>query len=108
MFHDLDHIGPVLVTAAIAALILIWDILPVGKPFPAARGKQLMFVALLGPVLSALWALSLASRHLNAWSFDNSVILDNMSLFFYFLFSGITAAIVLSSQDYVKRFGNYE
>lgn len=135
MLDDLDRIGPVLAMAAVAALILIWDFLPSGKPFPASRGKPLMFVALLGPLIAAGWALSLLARDAQhgcipldpraftnaplcnggqgtvfggAFGFANSVVLDDFTLFFFFLFAGIAAALILASQDYAKRFGDYE
>jgi len=108
MLDDLDRIGPVLAMAGVATLILVWDFLPAGKPFPASRGKALLFVALLGPAIAALWALSLLSRDEQGFSFANSVVLDDLSFFFFFLFSGIAGAIVLSSQDYAKRFGDNE
>jgi NADH-quinone oxidoreductase subunit N len=108
MLDDLDRIGPVLALAIVGALILIWDVLPRGKPFPAARGKALMVFALLGPAVSAAWALSLLSRDESGFSFANSVILDDFTLFFSFFFAGVAAAVILGSQDYVKRFGAYE
>ena len=134
MLDDLDRIGPVLVMAAVAALILIWDFLPAGK-LPASRGKPLLVVAFLGPLLAAGWALSLLLRDAHqgcvpldtlaltnaaqcddgqgavfggAFSFANSVVLDEFTLFFFFLFAGIAAAIVLASTEYAKRFGDYE
>ena len=108
MADDLDRIGPILAMAGIAALILIWDLLPRGKPFPAARGKALLIFALLGPALAAAWALSLLTRDEAGFSFENSVVLDDFSLYFWFLFCGIAAAIILASQEYAKRFGEYE
>jgi NADH-quinone oxidoreductase subunit N len=131
MLDDLDRIGPVLAFAGVAGLILVWDL--IGKP--AARGKPLLFVTLLGPAGAAAWTASLLLRDAHqrcapldplsltdaplcnngsgtlvegVFSFANSVVLDDMSLFFFFLFAGIAAAIVLSSQDYAKRFGDYE
>jgi NADH-quinone oxidoreductase subunit N len=108
MLDDLDRIGPVLALAGVAALIVIWDFLPRGKPFPAARGRALMLVALLGPLLSALWALSLLSRDEAGFGFDNSVVLDDAALFFSFFFAAVAAAVILASQDYAKRFGAYQ
>jgi NADH-quinone oxidoreductase subunit N len=108
MADDLDRIGPILAMAAVAALILIWDFLPRGKPLPAARGKALLVFALLGPAVAAGWAFSLLSRDETGFSFANSVVLDDFSLYFWFLFCGIAAAIILASQEYAKRFGNYE
>ena len=93
--------------AGVAALLLIWDSLPVGK-LPRARGKTLMFVALLGPAGAAVWAAILLSRDAAGFSFANSVILDDLTFFFYFLFAAITGAIILASQDYSRRFGDHE
>ncbi|HEU0073457.1 MAG TPA: NADH-quinone oxidoreductase subunit N [Dehalococcoidia bacterium] len=108
MADDLDRIGPILAMAAVAALILIWDFLPRGKPLPAARGKALLVFALVGPALAAAWAFSLLTRDEAGYSFANSVVLDDFSLYFWFLFCGIAAAIILASQEYAKRFGEYE
>jgi hypothetical protein len=69
MADDLDRIGPILALAGVAALILIWDFLPRGKPFPAARGKALLIFALIGPGLAAAWAFSLLTRDEAGYSF---------------------------------------
>jgi NADH-quinone oxidoreductase subunit N len=121
--------------AAVAAIILVWDFLPAGRPFPASRGKPLIIVALAGPVIAAAWALSLLLRDAHeacvaldaqaltdaplcdggqgtlvsgVFGFANSVVLDDFALFFFFLFAGIALAVILSSQDYAKRFGDYQ
>ena len=86
MLDDLDRIGPVLALAGIASLIVIWDFLPRGKPFPAARGRALMLFALIGPALAAAWALSLLTRDEAGFGFENSVVLDDFALFFAFFF----------------------
>jgi NADH-quinone oxidoreductase subunit N len=108
MLDDLDRIGPVLAMAGVAALLLIWDFLPQGKLLPAARGKALLLFALVGPALSAAWAFSLLTRDEAGFSFANSVVLDDFSLFFWFLFAGIAAAIVLASEEHAKSFGDNE
>ena len=108
MWDDLDRIGPVLAMASVAALILIWDFLPHGRFLPAARGKPLLLVTLTGPLLAAGWAFSLLTRDEGGFGFAGSVVLDDFSLFFFFLFAAIAAAIVLSSQDYARRFGDYQ
>ena len=108
MLDDLYRIGPVLVMAVFAALIIVWDFLPSAKPFPAARGRALLIMALLAPVLAAVWGIVLRLDDETGWSFANSVYLDDLSYFFVFLFVGVAAAIVLASQDYAKSFGNYE
>jgi NADH-quinone oxidoreductase subunit N len=108
MLDDLYRIGPILVTAIVAALILIWDFLPSGKPFPTSRGKPLIGFALLGPIGAAAWALFMLLNNESGWSFANSVVLDDLSYFFVFLFAGVSAAVILASTDYAKRFGSYE
>ena len=75
---------------------------------PAARGKPLLLVTLTGPLLAAGWAFSLLTRDEGGFGFAGSVVLDDFSLFFFFLFAAIAAAIVLSSQDYARRFGDYQ
>ncbi len=104
MLDDLDRIGPVLALGGTAALILIWAL----AAARGARGPALPPLALSGPALAAAWTLSLTVRDERAFSFANSVVLDDFALFFFFLFSAIAAAIILSSQDYAKRFGEYE
>jgi NADH-quinone oxidoreductase subunit N len=106
LWDDLDRIGPVLAMAGVAALLLVWDFLP--RPCPRARGRPLLVIALLGPALAAGWAFSLLTREETGFGFANSVVLDDFSLFFFFLFSGIAAAILLSSLDYANRFRDYE
>ena len=108
MLDDLDRIGPVLAMASVAALTLIWDFLPRGKPFPAARGRALQMFALLGPILAAAWAGSLLARGEEGFAFVHSVVLDDFSFFFFFLFTGVAAAVILASQDYARRYGEYQ
>lgn len=107
MLDDISRIGPVLSLAAIAAIILIWDLLP-QKLLPASRGRPLLYVALLGPAISAAWAGILLAGDKSGFAFANSAVLDDFSYFFFFLFAGITAAIILASQQYARRFGDYE
>ncbi len=108
MLDDLDRIGPVLVLAAVAALIIVWGFLPAGRPLPAPRGRALVLFALLGPAGAALWALSLLARDVAGFAFADSVVLDDFSLFFYFLFAAAAAAVILASESYARRFGEYE
>ncbi len=110
MLPDLDRLGPVLTMAGVAALILVWDILPRGIR-PAPRGRALVAGALLGPLGATVWALTLIFRDhtgAGAVAFKNSIVMDDFSVFFIFLFAGITAAIILSSSDYAKRFEDRE
>jgi NADH-quinone oxidoreductase subunit N len=107
MWDDIDKLGPVLSMGGVATLILVWDFLPRGR-LPAPRNGALLAFALFGPLLSAAWALSLLTRDETGFAFANSMVLDDFTYFFLFLFAGISAAIVVSSQDYAKRFGDRE
>jgi NADH-quinone oxidoreductase subunit N len=107
MLDDLDRLGPVIAIAVVAAAILIWDILPRGLAgLPRPRGLPLMVAALVGPAAAALWALSLLLRDQNGPAFANSLVLDDFSFFFLFVFAAIAAAIILASQDYAWRFSS--
>ena len=100
MLDDVSRIGPVLALALTAALILIWDMLPIGKPFPMARGRALMLFALAGPIGAAVWtALLLANDDATRCS-PARPCWTTSAIFFFFLFAGIAAAIILASQDY--------
>lgn len=107
MLDDLNRIGPVLAPAAVAAILLIWDLLPL-KLAPSARGKGVMMLALLGPAISAAWSAALLASGEAGFSFDGSAVLDDLSFFFFFLFAGVTAAICLASSEHAKRFGDNE
>jgi NADH-quinone oxidoreductase subunit N len=93
--------------AGVATLILIRDFLPAGKLFLPCEARPRSPRAARPGDRWAL-ALSLLSRDEQGFSFANSVVPDDLELLFFFLFSGIAAAIILSSQDYAKRFGDYE
>lgn len=108
MLDDLDRLGPVLAMSGVAALILLWNVLPRLGPLPAARGKALLAFSLFGPALTAAWALSLLARDEQGFSFANSIVLDDFTLFFTFLFAAIAAAVILATQDYARRFAGYE
>jgi NADH-quinone oxidoreductase subunit N len=108
MLDDLNRIGPIIAMSSVASLILIWDFLPHGGLLPRSRGRPLMFFALLGPAVAAIWTALLMAGDEQGPAFDGSVIIDDASFFFFFLFAGIAAAVVLASQDYARRFGDYE
>ena len=107
MLDDLVRLGPVLVMAGVAALILIWDILPTGR-LPAPGGRALLAGALAGPVGATVWAAALLVSDERGSSFASSVVLDDFTYFFTFLFAGIVTAVILASRDYARRFGGQE
>ncbi len=108
MLPDLYRLGPVLVMAIVAALILLWDLLPTPGRLPAARGKAVLGFALLGPAGAALWNLTLLLRDERGFAFANSMVTDDFSFFFVFLLAGIVGAVILSSEDYAHRFGDQQ
>ncbi|MFQ5381464.1 MAG: NADH-quinone oxidoreductase subunit N, partial [Dehalococcoidia bacterium] len=99
----LDVTGPQLALLLAAAAVIVVDALA-----PSQR-RFLPYVALAGIVLSAAWTLSWASRDvLPRSAFDGTLVLDEFSIFFYFLFAGIAGAVVIASIDWVNREGRSE
>jgi NADH-quinone oxidoreductase subunit N len=98
--ENLDRIGPVVVMLVAAGVVLLVDLLP----GPTRRGL-LVGVSLAGVVASALWALTLSPvmRDVSGAAYSGTVVLDQFSLFFYFLFPGITGFVIISSIDYLDR-----
>lgn len=97
---SIDIVGPQISVLGAAGVVLLIDAL-----LPQQR-RLLPFVALLGVAVSALWSLSWAGRadwHPDA--FGGTFSLDQYAIFFYFLFAGITATVVLASIDWVNREG---
>lgn len=97
---SIDIVGPQIPVLGAAGVVLLIDAL-----LPQQR-RLLPFVALLGLAVSALWSLSWAGRadwHPDA--FGGTFSLDQYAIFFYFLFAGITATVVLASIDWVNREG---
>ena len=105
MLDDLDRLGPELTLMASAGLVILWDLV-LKESLPAARrGALLACGALAGIAGSVLWAVTLILRDREATAFDNSLVVDNFSLFFKFLFLGVAFLVVLASVDYTPRFG---
>lgn len=100
--NGIDTVGPQLSVLGAAGLILVVDAL-----MPQQR-RLLPFIALIGLAFSALWTLSWVGRDFDPndlTTFDGTLGLDQYSAFFYFLFAGITATVVLASIDWVNREG---
>src|SRR5581483_9377335 len=103
MLDDVAKLGPVMSMGVVGALILVWDFLPRAL-LPAPRKTPLLLFALLGPAVSALWTGVLLRNDSRGFAFAGSMVLDDFSIFFMFLFAAIAAAIVFSSQGYDQRF----
>ena len=95
----IDIVGPQFAVLLAAGLVLVIDAV-----FPRRR-RVVPFVALAGLGLSALWTTSWVSRDDYQTGFDGTLALDQYSVFFYYLFAGITATVVLASIDWVDRAG---
>jgi len=108
MLPDIDRLGPELVLLASGGLIILAD-LALREGMPAARrGVLLAFGSLAGIVASIAWAVSLILRDREGTAFDGSLVVDNFSLFFGFLFLGIAILVILASIDYGQRFRRHQ
>jgi len=100
--HSLDIVGPQLAVLATAGIILLFEAL-----FPRRR-DLLPFLALLGIALSAAWTVSWIARDDYQTAFDGTFALDRYAVFFYVVFAGIAATVVLASVDWVRQAGRGE
>lgn len=96
---SLDLVGPQLAVLLTAAVVLLWDSI-----VPQQRRAE-PFIALAGLAASAIWTLTWVIRGDYQTAFDGTLALDQYAVFFYFLFTGITATVVLASVDWVNRSG---
>ncbi len=103
MLADFDRLGPELVVMATAGLILLADLV-----IPRRHVKWLAGLALAGLAGSAVYLVTLILREREASYFSDSMALDNFSIFFMFLFIGVTSAVIIASLDYVERFGKHQ
>ena len=103
MLADLDRMGPVIAILLTAGVIILADLV-----IPQKREKWLAGVALAGLLGAAIWLVTLIVREREASYFSDSMALDNFSIFFTFLFIGVSAAVIVGSLDYVERFGRHQ
>lgn len=94
---DLIALAPVLVLTVFAMGVLLLDLF-------AGKNKTLLaFVSLVGLLMTALAAF--AKIDLPAHSFNNSYIVDHLSVFFIIIFTISSALAILLSIDFNKREG---
>jgi NADH-quinone oxidoreductase subunit N len=108
MLPDIDRMGPELVLMVSGGLIILAD-LALRESMPASRrGAILAGGSLAGIVGAIIWAVTLILRDREGTAFDGSLVVDNFSLFFRFLFLGIAILVILASIDYGQRFGRFQ
>jgi NADH-quinone oxidoreductase subunit N len=97
--NTLDVVGPQLAVLITAGLVLVVEAIA-----PRTR-RMLPYIALAGLLVSAAWTTSWVARDDYQTIFDGTFSLDQYSVFFYYVFAGITAVVVLASVDWVEREG---
>jgi NADH-quinone oxidoreductase subunit N len=108
MLPDIDRLGPALVLMATGGLIILTDLALQEGMSAARRGALLAYGSLAGIVGAIAWAVSLVLRGREGTAFHGSLVVDNFSLFFVFLFLGVAILVILASIDYGQRFGRYQ
>ena len=94
---DLIALAPVLVLSVFAMLVLVLDLW-------GGRNKSLLvFTSLVGLLMTAISAF--AKHPIPAYSFNDSYIVDHMSLFFICIFTISSALAILLSVEYNEREG---
>ena len=97
--NGLDLVGPQLAVLVAAAVVLLVDAL-----LPEQR-RIMPFIAIAGLVASAIWTTGWVIRDDYQTGFGDTLSLDKYAVFFYYLFAGITATVILASIDWVNREG---
>jgi NADH-quinone oxidoreductase subunit N len=97
--NSIDLAGPQIAILVAAAIVLLVDAL-----VPHQR-RLLPYIALAGLAVSAVWTTTWVARDDYQTAFSGTLSLDQYSVFFYYLFAGITATVVLASIDWVNREG---
>lgn len=100
--NGIDFVGPQFAVLVAAGLELVVEAL-----LPRQR-RVIPFVALAGLAVSVAWSISWVARDDYQTVFGGTLALDKYAVFFYFVFAGIAAAVVLASIDWVKREGRGE
>jgi NADH-quinone oxidoreductase subunit N len=94
---DLIALAPVLVLSFFAMMVLLVDL------FGGKNKTLLVFISLVGLLMTAISAF--AKHPIPAYSFNDSYIVDHMSLFFICIFTISSALAILLSVEYNEREG---
>jgi NADH-quinone oxidoreductase subunit N len=100
MIQDLDRLGPVLAVMVTAGVLIVVDLVMTRE-----NRRLLVGIALVGLAAAALWLVSLIARDREAAFFSDSMVLDNYTIFFTFMFIGVSAAVIIASWDFLEKFG---
>ncbi|MBF6600614.1 MAG: NADH-quinone oxidoreductase subunit N [Dehalococcoidia bacterium] len=103
MLASLDRFGPELAVMATAGLVLLADLV-----VPRRHKAWLAGLSVAGLLAAALWLVILVLRGRQASFFDDSMALDNFSIFFIFLFIAVCGTVIIASLDYAPRFGSHQ
>ncbi len=94
---DLIALAPVLVLSVFAMLVLVLDL------WGGKNKTLLVFTSLIGLLMTAISAF--AKHPIPAYSFNDSYIVDHLSLFFICIFTISSALAILLSVEYNEREG---
>ena len=94
---DLIALAPVLVLSFFSMLVLVLDL------FGGKNKSLLVFVSLVGLMMTTISAF--AKSPIPAYSFNDSYIVDHLSLFFICIFTISSALAILLSVEYNEREG---
>ncbi|MBT3414571.1 MAG: NADH-quinone oxidoreductase subunit N, partial [Nitrospina sp.] len=94
---DLIALAPVIVLSVFAMMVLIVDL------FGGRNKTLLVFISLVGLLMTAISAF--AKNPIPAYSFNDSYIVDHLSLFFICIFTISSALAILLSVEYNEREG---
>jgi len=93
---DLISLAPVLVLSVFSMILLIFDL------FTGRNKTGLVFVSLTGLLMAAISSFS-KFRDIPVYSFNNTYVVDHLSMFFTIIFCISSALAILISVDYNKR-----
>ena len=94
---DLIALAPVIVLSFFAMMVLVVDL------FGGRNKTLLVFISLVGLLMTAISAF--AKNPIPAYSFNDSYIVDHLSLFFICIFTISSALAILLSVEYNEREG---
>ncbi len=97
--RELDVVGPQLAVLLAAGAVLAWDALA------PRRRAALPWIALAGLAAAAAWTTAWAVRGDFGDAFEGTFSIDPFSVFFQYVFAGVTAIVVIASIDWVEREG---